>query len=426
MKRIAAILMIVVVLASTVLCVQAAGSASASGPSVVRAGDTITVSFVAGGGILGGNGSVSFDSSILTLQGYTQVIGGSWAVEFNGNNFVFYDNSPNMDSPINGSSTIFKATFKVSPTVAEGTEISVAFTGVTLSDGKADTVVGTRTYSATIAPPLSDNCNLGSLSVSNATISPAFSPDTTSYSASVPFAVSSLNLTATAADSKAQVSVTNPTLVAGGTSIVRIKVTAENGATKEYTISVARGQDPNYVPSSNANLSDLAVDGFVLSPAFSQDVTRYFVWLPYEQETISIIAQKDDELASIDVAKCEELAPGRATDLTVTVAAEDGTEKVYTLTVFRAPAHEDTDAFLQGEREPEPETEPVTEPVTEPSTEPVTEPVTDPSEPATEPTTEEQPEIPTRQTVLILCLICLVVGLLLGILILLLIQRIRQ
>lgn len=422
MRKAATILMVIILLASTVLCVHAAGSASANGPSVVRAGDTITVSFVAGGGITGGEGYVVFDTSLLTLVDYTQAIGGNWVVEFNKNTnkFVFYENNL---TPLSGSATIFKATFKVNSSLEPGTEIKVSFNNVILSDGTSETVVS-RTYSTTIAPPLSDNCNLGSLTVSNATISPAFSPDVTSYSASVPFSTASLNLTATAADSKAQVSVTNPALTAGGTTAVRIKVTAENGTTKEYVIQVARAQDPNYIKSNDANLGELSVEGYALSPAFSQDVTRYFVWLPYEQETISIIAEKAHDLASIDVAECEELAPGRATDLTVTVTAEDGTEKVYTLTVFRAPAHEDTDAFLQGEREPEPEpeTEPPTEPVTEPPTEPVTEPVTEPS---TEP--QEEPFIaPSLHIILIACLLCLLIGLGLGILILLLVQRARQ
>lgn len=426
MKKIAALILVLLMLAGSVICVQAAGTASANGPSVVRAGDTITVSFVAGGGIKAGNGSVSFDSSVLTLQGYTQVIGGSWVVEFNGNNFVFYDNSPNMDSPINGSATIFKATFKVSPTLAAGTEISVAFTGVTLSDGKADTVVGTRTYSATIAPPLSGNCDLASLTVSNATISPAFAAGTTSYTASVPYSVSSLQLAATAADAGAKVSINNPTLNPGGVTNVRVTVTAENGATKEYTIQVTRAQDPNYVKSNNANLSALSVEGFLLSPAFSQDVTRYFVWLPYEQETVSIVAKAADQLASIDVGEQRELTPGMATDIAVTVTAEDGTQKVYTLTVFRAPAHADTDAFLQGERAPEPETEPPTEPVTEPVTEPSTEAPTEPSTTAPTVPQQEAEDLPSATLVLIFCLICLVVGFGLGILVLLLIQRTRM
>ena len=415
--------MAIVILAGSVICVQAAGSASISGPSVVRAGDIITVSFIAGGGILGGNGSVSYDSSLLTLQSYTQTIGGSYAVEFADDNFLFYDN--NMNNPIEGSATIFKAVFQVNSSVPAGTQISVAFTGITLSDGKADTNVGTRTYTVTVAPPLSDNCDLGSLSVSNATLSPAFSPATTTYSASVPYAVSSLSLTATATDAGAKVAVSNPTLTAGGTTAVRITVTAENGTTKEYRINVYREQDPNYVKSSNADLASLSVEGFVLSPAFSPDVTRYYVWLPYEQEHVSIIAQKAHELASIAVAVPEELISGQAVDGTVTVTAEDGTEKVYTLTVFRAPAHADTDAFLQGERVPVPETEPPVEPETEPVTEPVTDPPSEPEE-ETQPVVTDSSPLSRPVVVMIACVVCLLAGLGLGILILLLIQRAKQ
>ena len=123
-------LIVAVLLVSLAPAAFAAGSASMSGPAVVRAGDTITVSFVAGGGILGGSGSVSYDASKLTLKGYTQIIGGSWAVEFSGDNFVFYDNS--MASPINGSTTIFTATFTVNAGLATGTAISVTASGVTL------------------------------------------------------------------------------------------------------------------------------------------------------------------------------------------------------------------------------------------------------------------------------------------------------
>ena len=62
----------------------------------------------------------------------------------------------------------------------------------------------------------------------------------------------------------------------------------------------------------------------------------------------------------------------------VTVTAEDGSQKVYTVTVVRAPEHDKVQQYLTGEREPAP-TEPVTEPVTEPA----------PTEPeATEPATE--------------------------------------
>ena len=78
----------------------------------------------------------------------------------------------------------------------------------------------------------------------------------------------------------------------------------------------------------------------------------------------------------MEIGDQPELIPGKAVPMTVTVTAEDGTQKVYTLTVFRAPAHEDVDNYLFGEPEPE-----VTEP-TPPPTEPeVTAPaVTEPKQ----------------------------------------------
>ena len=178
----------------------ASASASLTGPGTVRAGDTITVSFnLNGSGIYGVSGTLSYDSNQVTLSKTTQKIASPWAVEFNGNSFVAYDN--NLDSPINGNKTIFTATFTVK-SLAAGTKINISCTGVTASDGSADTGVGTVTYSATIAEPLSTNNDLKSLTVGNATISPAFSAGTTSYTASVPYEVSKLNVTATAADGR--------------------------------------------------------------------------------------------------------------------------------------------------------------------------------------------------------------------------------
>lgn len=387
-------LIVAVLLVSLAPAAFAAGSASMSGPAVVRAGDTITVSFVAGGGILGGSGSVSYDASKLTLKGYTQIIGGSWVVEFSGDNFVFYDNS--MASPINGSTTIFTATFTVNAGLATGTAISVTASGVTLSDGQSDTGAGSPTYSATIAAPLSDNCNLAKLNVTNASISPAFSPDVLEYSASVPYSVSSLDLTAAAEHPGAKVTIDNPGLAEAATTRVQVSVTAENGAVKTYVIEVFRERDPNYVESNNANLSGLSVEGYALSPAFAVDVTQYYVWLPFEAETLTIKGTPEDGRAQVSVGEGWTLEPGKGTDIQVIVTAEDGTERVYTVTAVRAPAHEDVERYLSCDHQAEPE---VTEPVTEPETEPEqTEAPTEQTEPVTEPL-EEPVEEPDAQEI---------------------------
>lgn len=377
MRKVLGCLLILSVLLCLAPAALAAGSASLSGADTARAGDTITLTFSAGGGILGGSGAVSYDASQLTLQGYSSCLSGSWTVEFNGNNFAFWDDS--LSSPISGSKAIFKATFKVNDSVTPGTQINVTVSGIRLSAGEADSVLGSRGHTITILEPLSDNCNLASMTVSNAAISPAFSPATTGYSASVSFEISSLNISAKAEHAGAKVSISNNQLTPGSTTTVKVTVTAENGTTKVYSIMVTRAQDPNYVPSSNAELSEIIVEGQTLSPAFQADITQYYIWLPFETETVSVSAKVADSRSKLSVGTYEQLRPGKGTEIPLTVTAEDGTQLVYTVTVVRAPAHEDVEDFLNGVPAEPPVTEEPTEPVTEPTVEPTEAPSTEPA-----------------------------------------------
>lgn len=337
----------------------ASASANLTGPSAVRAGDTITVNFnLKGSGIYGASGTLSYDSSQLTLTGTSQKIASPWAVEFNGNTFVAYDN--NLSNPINSQKTLFTAKFKVK-SVAEGTKINISYTGVTATDGSADAKLGTVTYSTTVAAPMSTDNNLKSLTVSNATISPAFSASTTNYTASVPFDVAKLNVSATAADSKAKVAVNSPNLTPGGTTKVTVTVTAENGSKKVYTISVKREQDPNYKASGNNKLSSITVDNFLLSPGFDADTTQYVVWLPYETTSVTIGGSAADSKASVEVVGGDNLAAGQDNPVKVVCTAENGDEKTYTVIVKRAAAHDGTvDELPDGPEPSTPSTEQTT------------------------------------------------------------------
>lgn len=367
MKRffavVAVLLLCVGVMAVTA---SAAGaSASMSGPGTVRAGDTITVTFsVSGSGLYGVSGRLEYDSSKLTLKSTAQKIGSPWMVEFSGSSFVAYDN--NLTNPIGSSTAVFSATFQVSSTVSTGATISVSCTGVTASDGNADANVGTVSYSATVAAPMSSENRLKSLRVSNATLSPAFSPNTTSYTAQVPYEVSKLTLSAEANHGSAKVSVSNPYLTADATTKVTVTVTAENGSKKTYTISVTRAKDPNYIPSSDNSVTEITVDGFLLSPVFSGENTQYVIWLPYETESVAVSATATDSKATVTVEGGEALLPGQDNPIRVICTAEDGTQKIYTVVAKRAAAHgepvEETTEATQPETTEPTETAP-TEPV---------------------------------------------------------------
>lgn len=410
--------------------VRAAGaSASLSGPDVVRAGDTITLTFkVNGSKIYGITGTLAYDESQLTLGTITQKIGGDWAVEVEKNELVIYDNT--MNTPINSNTTILTATFKVKDKLAAGTKITVSIKDVTTTDGTEDSAVGTVSYSATIAPPKSEDNSLKSLTVSNATISPAFDPKVTAYTASVPYEISKLNVSAVANDAKAKVSVNSPDLTPDGRTNVTVTVTAENGSKKTYTISVHRAQDPNYVPSDNNKLSGIKVDGFLLSPGFSPDRDRYVIWLPYETDRVTVSGTAADKKASVRVEGGSDLVAGADNEIKIICTAENGTEKVYTVIAKRAAAHDGsteptvppTEPPTQPPTEPKP-TEPPTEPPTQPPTEPAptqplpTEP-TEPSEPApTEPQKPVDPEQPGGipwWSLLLVGTLCLAAGMGLG------------
>ena len=340
MKKIVSSLAALILTMCLLPCTASAASASASlsGPGTVRAGDSITLTFkLNGSNLSGASGTLSYDGNQLQLTGTKQTIASPWMVEFNGNNMVAYDN--NLSSPINGGKDLFTVSFKVKD-VAAGTKITVSYTDVKASDGSADANVGTVSYSATVAAPLSTNNALASLTVSNATISPAFNANTTSYTADVPFSVSKLDVKAAAADSKAKVSISSPTLTPNGTTNVTITVTAESGAKKTYTIKVHREQDPNYVPSGNNDLSGITVDGFLLSPVFRTDVTEYVVWLPYETGNVKISGKAADSKASVQVVGGDQLAAGQDNPVQVICTAENGEKKTYTVVVKRAAAHD--------------------------------------------------------------------------------------
>lgn len=183
----------------------------------------------------------------------------------------------------------------------------------------------------------SGNNNLASLSVKEGNLSPNFSKSTEKYSMSVPYSVSKLTITATPEDSKAKVSISgNTNLVAEANNKVTIKVTAENGSVKTYTIDVKRGKDPNKVLSQDNYLSSMVVDVGILSPAFDREKTSYVVYLPYEIASINISVELSDKVYGVlKVNKPDSLVVGNNV-LTYTVTAEDESTRIYTVTVIRA------------------------------------------------------------------------------------------
>ncbi|MEI6715903.1 MAG: cadherin-like beta sandwich domain-containing protein [Verrucomicrobiota bacterium] len=227
---------------------------------------------------------------------------------------------------------------------------------VTAQDG-----ITKKTYSVNVTRLPSSNAGLAGLMVSEGTVSPGFVTGVTDYAVTVPYATSAWSVTPVVANATASVKVNGGSVASGspsapmllnvGSNVVSVEVTAQDGTTKKtYTMNVTR------LPSSNAGLAGLTVNGGTLSPGFASDVTSYAVSVPYAVSTWNVTPVVADPTASVKVngIALESGSPSAPVVLSVglnvvsvEVTAQDGvTKKTYTASVTRGLPS--TNASLSG------------------------------------------------------------------------------
>ena len=152
-------------------------------------------------------------------------------------------------------------------TVTSGT--GHILTGLTVGTNTVTVIVTaqdstTKTYIITLTrAALSDNANLGGLTISSGTLSPQFSSSVITYTASVDNSVTQVTVTPTASDSSAAITVNDNTVTSGtghiltgltvGPTTVTVIVTAQDSTTKTYIITVTVRDVPITVSSAAYN-----------------------------------------------------------------------------------------------------------------------------------------------------------------------------
>lgn len=218
---------------------------------------------------------------------------------------------------------------------------------VTSSDGRA------KIYTVTLrAITLAGDNTLKGLTISPGTLSPAFSAGTQDYIVNVASAVTEVTVVATKSDPNAMISGDVPnegraTLKLDGpgtTKVVSMIVTAPNGTSRTYTITVKRAR-----PSSDDALADLTVTPGSLDPDFASDILSYRVTVPNNVESVTISATKSDPNAVLSTLGSVIAAAGtttgqisvpireRRTEMDLTVTAQDGVNtRSYAVTIVRS------------------------------------------------------------------------------------------
>ena len=186
----------------------------------------------------------------------------------------------------------------------------------------------TRVYTVTVTVPSSD-ATLRTLALSGITLSPAFDPAMTEYTAEVLNTVEATTVEAMATHPDATVEGTGDESLTLGENTVEVMVTAEDGTTTmTYTVTVTVT-----APSSDATLQMLALSGITLSPDFDSATMEYTATVDATVQATTVSAMATHPSATIEVTGDESLTVGENT-VEVMVTAEDGTTMMtYTVTV---------------------------------------------------------------------------------------------
>ena len=234
---------------------------------------------------------------------------------------------------------------------AQGKLVYIRLRNVTVMAGGREQNMTDLYWERTVSKPVSDDSFLSELRISDAVLDQKFSPWQQSYTATVESHVASVVVTAVPREQGAQVRVDSPPLEYGKTSQVTVKVIAEDGSERVYTIAVTRKDSPERKPSDNCYLQEITVNGYVLSPVFRPEVTEYVLWLPYETTKVELEAVAQDSRATVTVTGNTGLKAGKDNPIRILCKAEDGTERVYVIVAKRAGPHE-TPTATQGENSP--------------------------------------------------------------------------
>ena len=303
------------------LCVKAAYSnIGLSGGSTI-VGNSISINLYLNSTdskLVSFGGTLSYDSSYLELQGCSST--SALTYTGNGNKFAFVDYSTNGISSGNIGTCSF-ITKKVGNTY-------IGVEGATSTDNGKNLSTNVTGASISINNPPSSNNNLSSLAISPSSIN--FSPGNTNYNVTVGADVSSVNVTGQAADPKASVTGLGTRQLNYGNNSIAVTVTAENGAQKTYTINVNRKDNR----SGNNNLASLYVSNGTLNPGFNKDITNYSMEVPFEVAKLDIGAQAEDPKSNVYINN-PDLISEEITNVEVTVVAENGSSKVYVISVKR-------------------------------------------------------------------------------------------
>jgi len=185
----------------------------------------------------------------------------------------------------------------------------------------------------------STNNNLKELVVDGYSFDKNFKSSVLEYTLVIPKNVDTIKVTAKAEDSKAKIVGTGTIKVDSDNQKVKLSVTSESGAIKDYKINIIR-------KDFTVKLNSINVSNFKLNETFNSEKTSYTLTVPNDVTELDVSALSDNEDAVITISGNDDLVVGKnIIRIEVKNADLESESTVYTLTVTR----EDSEELVENE-----------------------------------------------------------------------------
>lgn len=181
------------------------------------------------------------------------------------------------------------------------------------------------------------NKNLSSLEVVGYELSPYFNKNNLTYTVIIPEDVTSIEINAEPEAEGAIVRISGNTRLTRQENTVTVRVTAKDGTSRAYSITVLKA------PEVNLKLDSLQIEGLELNPVFDEDTFYYTSSLvDTELTSLNVNAVASDETANVEVIGADNLVDGE--NLINIIVSNDDETTIYQVNV---------DVDMLGEKEKE-------------------------------------------------------------------------
>ena len=170
------------------------------------------------------------------------------------------------------------------------------------------------------------NKNLSSLEVVGYELSPYFNKNNLTYTVIIPEDVTSIEINAEPEAEGAIARISGNTRLTRQENTVTVRVTAEDGTSRAYSITVLKA------PEVNLKLASLQIEGLELNSVFDEDTFYYTSSLvDTELTSLNVNAVANDETANVEVIGADNLVDGE--NLINIIVSNDDETTIYQVNV---------------------------------------------------------------------------------------------